>query len=231
MKRVKLVILILLSLSLFICADSYAVDYTASASMPSPVGISPTINKVMGKGLNPSDWVGTSSNLDFGTLISTPWTDPVTLKSGLVFLPDHFFAIDVGYLYGSGTGVKSIQVSYTPQDTLPPTQHGLGYKSLATFMKKYIVGGYEKTEDVTTDVIDSRKYLLKDVQAGKTITLTTLGGGWLRVYVGIATLDPNATLKDSTAGTEVEVFSPGDTPSNPPTVAYKGSLTITALFI
>ena len=63
------------------------------------------------------------------------------------------------------------------------------------------------------------KQLLKDV-VSEQITNTELAGGWLRMYIGVVTMDPSATYPDPS---NAEFFTNSDMPG-----AYNGSLQISA---
>lgn len=215
------VILFLISVSLGMCVHAFA--FTASATMPSPDGVSPVISKVMGKGTATSDWVGQALDLDFGALKVTPWTDNTVNppKSGIIFLPDHFFAIDIGYTYTGGVGISNITVNCSNFITPNAAQtDGLNVKGVAIFVRKHMSSaGVEQPESFPTDLLLGGKLILGDV-TGLSQSITGLGGGWMRIYLGIVTKDPKANPLDPTTA---KPFVPGDA-----TGSYSATFTISS---
>ena len=223
MKKGIFVALTLIGLSLFISTLTFAqTNIPASATVPGPTAVDPSVIKVMGTGSSPANWDGEVSSMSFDPLTLNTFPNPDPTKAPFqVFLPDHFFSIDMGYLYGPGTSITQITTSYS--DTLSPQTHGLGWKTTATFVRKFILpDGSEKTESLPADLAPGTtgKILLKDVTS-KSFLLSQISPGWLRMYVGIVTKDPAAILPDPTLA---EVFSPGDTAGT-----YAGNLVISSL--
>lgn len=204
-------IVLMMVVSFFICSVSFADSIPAAVNVPYPSGATPVMTKVINKGLNPSDWIGPASSLDFGPLTYFSGIDPVTSKSFSLFLPACFYAIDVGYAYGGSGSISQISVVYTEGAT--PQAHGLGWKATATFVKKALDSSGTELDDV---LLPEGKQLLKDVN--ESFSLSTLGGGWLRLYVGVSTKDPTASPADPA---EAETFGPADVPGD-----YNGTLEI-----
>ncbi|MCA9405424.1 MAG: hypothetical protein KC684_02720 [Candidatus Omnitrophica bacterium] len=147
----------------------------------------------------------------FGSPVTALDFNPVTLNQSLgVFFPDHYFAIDVGTSGGAGT--PGVTVTYQEGSNPNSPNNGLGWKSTMTFVR------VETNAEVPLAGHGPKK-LLKDL-AGETVAPAELTGGFLRMYVGLATLDPNATIPDPAGA---EVFSLGDAGGS-----YDGLLTISA---
>jgi len=138
--------------------------------------------------------------------------DPMTFNAGTnVFLPDHYFAIEVAPVSGSGN--TDVTLSYTEGANPNSPNHGLGWRAVATFFK--VTGGSVETQLSA----HGPKKMLKDL-AGEHITPAELSGGFLRAYVGIVTKDPAAVIPDPAAS---EVFT-----NATPAGSYDGSLVVTA---
>lgn len=209
MKKKLFVMLFILTLSTFGATKSFAVDQTFIVSATIPTATSVGINAFS---VNPDTNAFTPVA---GTSLSF---DPMTLNSvNQIYLPNHFFAIDV--VGTGGAGSPSATITYS-EGTNPNTPaHGLGWKSTATFMKVTYVGPLPTDTSEAPLTGHGPKKLLKDV-TGESITNTETAGGWLRLYVGIVTKDPAATIPDPAAG---EVFSNADKAG-----AYDGTLFISA---
>lgn len=176
--------------------------YTVSATVPAASGVSITASSV-----NSTTNVFTTVN---GTSLSF---DPLTFDTtNHIFIPDHYFAIGVGPANGAGS--TDVTLSYTeganPNNATGGSGHGLGWKTVATFVK--LAG---TTETPLTS--HGPKKLLKSL-SGEHITAAELGTGSLRIYLGIET---NPTAAGEPAG--AEVISAADK-----TGSYTGSLVISA---
>lgn len=196
-------------------------DFYVSASVPYASGIIPTVTKIQyvegGDDLWLEQDVGTS--LQFGELGLNTFIDPVTEAVNNIFLPQHYFAIDVG-INGVYPDNGQISISYT--DVVNPNaaqaKEGLATHATLTFKKVTITGvdtSGDPIEEETT--LGSGKYLLGDLPSG--VTFASLRGGWLRLYAGIVNLDPDAAIPDPTGA---EPFTPGDLGG-----AYEGYITLT----
>lgn len=211
--------------SFLFCVDTFAqTSLPASATIGGPTGVNMVALRVNNKGTLPSDWTTTPvTSLDFNPMTLQTFT--VSGRTFSSFLPNHFFAIDMAYTFSTGSPITQIQFHYT--DGTPPAgqAHGLGWKATATFVKKRLdANGNEVTETIA-DRVGPGKILLKD--AGTvSFTLSSLSGGWLRVYVGMVTKDPalGTTDIENAPGTQAEVFSPGDVAGS-----YTGTVSITTL--
>ncbi len=208
MKKILLGLLVF-CVAVFASAKSFALDKTFVISATVPAATSVGINAFSVKGTPPVFTAVTGTTLNFS---------PMTLNPAIgIYLPDHFFAIDV--VSSGGAGSPSAVVTYTEGANPNNPAHGLGWKSTATFMKVVFVG--PNPTDTTESPISAHgpKKLLKDVH-GETIASTETAGGWLRVYLGIVTKDATAPIPDPTAG---EVFSNADKAGS-----YDGTLLISA---
>ncbi len=204
MKKIILSVVVLLGLTLVFTPVNRAdvVDFLVSATIPSASGVSIVATKV-----------DSASNV-FGATVTALNFDPMVFNSNLgIWLPDHFFAIDIGVT--SGVGSTNVTVKYT-EGAKPNGQiNGLGWKSTATFVK---ITGPENNQ-VETDLIShGPKKLLRDLAGGEQFTGAELSGGFLRAYVGIFPGD-DQTILDQLG----EPFTNADVPGN-----YNGVLTITA---
>lgn len=209
----------------------YSVSFAASTStlattvtLTGPTGVNPVALKVLGKGTNTSDWNPTpQTSLSFDPITLNTFT--VSGKTFSVFLPDHFFSIDMQYTYGGGAAISQFQFSFIGTEPAGQTGHGLGVKATATFVKKRLDANGVEVPETVADRVSPGKVLLRDVNTAH-VTLSQLSGGWLRVYVGLVTKDPLLGTSDieNATGTLAEVFSPGDVPGS-----YSGTLTITSL--
>ena len=206
MKKFILGVGLLLAVSLFgaasVSAQTTSTSLALSANIPAATGATVAVSSV-----NPT------------TLVFTPVTgtaltfDPMALNSQFkIFLPNHFFAIDIGVTGGAG----SVNTTVTYTDALNPNApaHGLGWKSTATFVKVTGATGSQTETFLTTH---GPKKMLKDL-TGETINSTEITGGFLRVYLGIVTGDPNANPKEPTGA---EVFTTADKGGN-----YTGTLVV-----
>ena len=194
--------------SLAWAATTSSKTFTLSASLPAATGL--VIN---------------ASSINSATGIFTPVSvltlsfDPMTLDPvNQIYLPNHFFAIDVAPAGGAG-GSVNVSFTYTDQPNPNTPGHGLGWKSTATFIKVAGVTGSQTETGITSH---GPKKLLKDLN-GENILATEYAGGFLRTYLGIVTLDPNATFKDP-AGSEP--FTNGDKSGS-----YSGTLLVSATLL
>jgi len=203
MKKIILSIVMVFGLALvFVPVNKAAVvDFTVSASIPSASGVSIVATEV-----------DSQSNVFGGTVTALDF-DPMTYNSGLgIWLPDHYFAIDVGVTGGAGSA--NVTVTYTEGSKPVGQTNGLGFKSTATFVK--ITG--PEDDQVEAPLAAHAKQLLKDLAGGEQLTGAELLGGFLRVYVGVFPGDDAAIL--SAGG---EPFTNADVAGD-----YDGTLTITA---
>ncbi|MBF0490835.1 MAG: hypothetical protein HQL15_09545 [Candidatus Omnitrophica bacterium] len=209
MKSVKLFlvgVLIVGAPGLSLAATGNA-TFTVSATVPAPTSVS--INAV-------------SINAT-GTPVLTPVTgtalslDPLAFSAvNQIYLPDHYFAINVGAAGGSAASTV-VTLSYTegsnPNNVAGGSTFGLGWKTVGTFAKEL-----GTTETILTGHGTNGKKLIKDL-SGETVTAAELGSGTFRLYLGIVT--------DNSAGAPVppgaQTFSNSDKPGS-----YTGSLLVSA---
>lgn len=171
-------------------------NFLVSASVPAATGVTIAASRVDAATNAFTPVVGT--NLSF---------DPMTFEAvNQIYLPDHFFAIDVGAVGGAGS--PSVNVSYTEGLNPNSPAKGLGWHGTATFVR------VETASEVPLTAHGPQK-LLKDL-TGESITPAEQAGGFLRIYAGIVTGDA------STPAGGVP-FTNGDQPG-----AYNGTLVVTA---
>jgi hypothetical protein len=235
MKKLFLAVLVVTGLSIFISAPA-AISYDVSTSLPGPSGVDPTVLQVIpvldANGRATGAWQSSTpvsgTSLGFGAL-SVLKTFPNPTPGGAAFKAftqpgnGYFFSIDVGYLY-SGTGVTINNISLTYADGQNPqaSNRSLGWKTVATLVRKSLLAdGTEKPEAVPgADLIG--RFLLKDIgTGGRSVSISSLNGGWLRVYLGLVTLDPNDAVGWPSGA---QNFTPGDVGGN-----YSGTLTIAGI--
>ena len=174
--------------------------FTVSASVPASTSVG--INAFRYNAADNSRTASASNALSF---------DPLTFNAATsVYLPDHYFAVEVAPTAGAGN--TDVTVAYTEGANPNTPNHGLGWKSTATFVK--VVGSTE-----TSLSAHGPKKMLKDL-AGEHITPAEIAGAFLRVYLGIVTKDPAAAIPDPATS---EVFTNSDHAGT-----FDGSLLFTA---
>jgi hypothetical protein len=177
-------------------AQAVDTSFLVSASIPAATGASIKASKV-----NSTTNVFTAVT---GTDLSF---DPMTFNAtNGVFLPDHFFAIDVGAVGGAGT--PDVVVTYTEGANPNTGGKGLGWHAAATFVR------VEGTTEVPLTSHGPKK-LLKDLSS-EHVTIAETVGGFFRLYTGIVTGDASTP----TGGIP---FTNADRPG-----AYNGTLVVTA---
>ena len=181
------------------------VDFPITVTVPTATGVNIVAVKVI-----------TAGNVFGTTPVSSFNFDPMTLSPLGVWLPDHYYAVDVGVTGGSGS--TNITLQYT--EGLNPNNNAtnsLGYKTTATFVR--ITGGPAPADQVQTPITTSAgsKALLTNLTGGVNVTPVMLSGGFFRAYVGIYPGDDVATLPQGKPFTNADV--PG---------TYTGTLKVTA---
>lgn len=182
-----------------------AVVFTVTATVPSATSVSITANSVTG-----TTWSSAGTALTFGTMTFDNVIPPGKTVAPNIWRAPNYFAIDVA---NNGGGSPNTTISYS-EGTKPTGQtNGLGYKATATFKRVT----YNTLTGTTTDNDTAHAAkALKDV-TNENVTsteLTNAGGGWCRIYVGLA---------DGATGTPGEPFVATDKPGT-----YTGTLTVTA---
>ena len=183
---------------------SFAVPLSASKSFT----LSASIQAATGISINASKVDTASNQFSPVTGLALSFNPMVPDLVNGTFVPDHYFAIDVGTT--GGAGVPTVTVKYTeganPNNPGGPS-HGLGTKSTATFVK---ISGTTETQLTN----HGPKKLL--INTDETIAPSEIVGAYLRVYVGIVT-----------GGTGVpaggEPFTNADVPGT-----YDGTLVVSA---
>jgi len=149
--------------------------FTVQASVPAATGVAINASSVTVAGNVFTPLSSSATLLNFDTMT-------FNTQYG-VWRPDHYFAIDVGTI-GGGGNVTTI-VTYSEGANPNGTGHGLGYKAQATFQKVTLVGGDQQESSITA----IGKKRLGALTGGVTVTPAQITGGWLRVYLGVATGD------------------------------------------
>ncbi|MCA9409306.1 MAG: hypothetical protein H6755_06220 [Candidatus Omnitrophica bacterium] len=203
MNKTTLTTVMTLALALMLGSIGFAqTTFTVSATIPAATGISITPSQVDSQTNQFSAVSGT--NLSF---------DPMSLDTqNGIYLPDHFFALDIGATGGAGS--PTVTVTYTEGANPNSPGNGLGTKATATFVKVEGTGSSEVQTGLTNH---GPKKMLKNL-SGEQVDGSEIAGGFLRIYLGIVTGDPNATFPDPTGS---EVFTNADAPGT-----YDGTLVI-----
>jgi len=203
MKKLVISIFIMVGLTFVFTQVNRAdtVDFAVTATVPAATGVSIVATEI------------DSVSNEFGQQVSALNFDPLTFDStNGIYLPDHYFAIDVGTVGGAGS--PNVNVTYVEGSKPVDQDKGLGWKSIATFVKITGSPGNEVQTDLTAH---GPKKLLKDL-TGEVITDTELSGGFLRLFVGVFPGDDQEIL--DVGG---EVFSNADEAG-----IYSGTLTVSA---
>ena len=169
---------------------------TVNATVPTVAGgLTVEVSKVTGEDASGLGGVWTTaSSISFGTLV---W-DSVNS----IFLPDSYYAVDIGVLDNSG---NAWTVTHSRQ-SLANGANNLNDKVNVSFNK-------QTTKDTG---IELSKFSFGNSNS-KAFTKAQLTSGWLRVYYGIGTGNP---LKPDASGvTPIGLDTPAGT--------YNGSITIT----
>jgi len=154
--------------------------------------------------------------------------DPMVFDTGLgVFLPNHYYAVDVGVIGGAGTTEVNFKYSELSSDrpSQQPPNGSFGHRSTATFVR--VLGG-PLPEDQTQEPLpighgtnESTQLLKNFFGGGVDIAGSDLNGGFFRVFVGIY---PGGDINGvDIAGDGGAPFTLTDEPG-----LYKGTVTITA---
>ncbi len=123
----------------------------------------------------------------FGLQVSSLNFDPLTFFATddqgnpmNIWLPDHYYAMDVGVVSnGSGT-VQSVVVEYTEGSKPAGQTEGLGHRTTADFVKMSIVN----SQEVQTPLSIGKKALIDLSPPGQLVTGAEIANGWLRLFVG-----------------------------------------------
>ncbi len=198
--------------ALFLVLQSISVwaastTFTVSATVPDPSDISMTVSSVnSSSGAFTTEPQGTTA-LNF---------DPLTFNTtSNIYVPDHYFAIDVGVVGGAGS--PDTTVTYSEGANPNGSSNGMGVKSTATFAKEVTNGSGGTTETLLT--AHGPKKRLIDL-SGEHVTSTEVSGGFLRMYVGVWTGSTTAPADPSNG----QPFSNADAAGE-----YTGSLLVTAV--
>lgn len=199
MRKLYNVALVLCGLLMASTASAQTVqDFFLTAEIPAASSVSFNVSEV---DLGPP--------ITFTPVSSTSLTFTMNLNAGLgIYLPETFYAIDVAS--GGGAGNPNVLLEYV--DTNNPNgsvgANGLSAKGVATVVR---VSGSEGSQTET----EVEKDTLGGI-SGTTVTSADLAGGFMRLYLGIAT-------GDTSDPTGAEPFTNADQPG-----LYQGTITLTA---
>jgi len=193
-----------------------AVDFDITANIPTATGVSITATEV-----------DSASNV-FGSTVTEFNFNPMVFNTALgIFLPDHFYAVDVGVIGGAGATDVHFEYSEGPTDrpTGQPASGSFGFRSTATFVR--ILGGplpADQTQEflpISGGTNESTQLLKNFIGAGVDIDGADLNGGFFRVFVGVY---PGGNING------VDIAADGGAPFTNSDVPglYKGLVTITA---
>lgn len=194
MKNILIICMVFVVVA-FCATNAWAIKtqtITVNATVPTMTGgLSVGVSKVdSATGLV---WTPATS-ISFGTLV---WD---TVNS--IFLPDSYYAVDIGVLDNTGTAWT---VTHT-RASLANGVNNLNDKVNVSFNKQT-----DKTHGTEL------QYVSFNNSQSKAFTKATLAGGWLRIYYGIGTGNP--AKPDATGVTPIGLDTPAGT--------YTGSVTIT----
>jgi hypothetical protein len=193
-------------------------DYTVQAEIPEATGIEPTVTKVEYVEGADDNWLDeeVGNSLNFGELELNTFIDE-NGDSQSIYLPDHYYAIDVGVngVYPA-SGLITVEFAGDPDPNDGTTRGGLDTHATLTYKKVSLTTDSEGNPVESETSIGSGKYLMGDPPD---VSFATLRGGWLRLYAGIVNLDPDAADPSPTGA---EAFTPADMPG-----VYSGTITIT----
>jgi hypothetical protein len=191
MKKILVCMLTVITVALGTAGAWAATSQTVNINAAVPLlagGLTVTVSKVTG-----TTWA-TATSISFGTLV---WN-----TTNKIFLPDSYYAVDVGVTDNSGT-VWTLTHTRT---SIAGNGSNLDNKINVSFNKQTSSTASTELQKVSYANSQSIAY-----------TKTQLSGGWLRIYYGIGTGDP--TKPDAAGVTPIGIDTPAGT--------YSGTVTIT----
>lgn len=196
--------------------QAYAVDIPMAATIGGPTGIDLTILEVTPDPNSPDVWASFRevTTINFGTLQLFSFPNPAG-GTFSAFLPAYYYAMDVGFTFGGGAEINGISVTYVNGAPL-----GLGDRGTVTFVRKALSSDGTELPETQSNTLGIKKLFS---QLPQQISLTQLSGGWLRLYVGLVTKDPNLPAGDVELTDQAKIFAPGDAGG-----AYSGTLTVSS---
>ena len=206
MKKVTLIMTIvigILAIASSVCfAQSAQKTFNLSATVPQATGIAITPYQV--------DTASGSATIVAGLNLSF---DPLTYDTiNEIWVPDHYFYINVEALGGVGTPTTTITYTEGTNPNAAGGGNGLGWKGNLDYTKvDYATGSVDP-------ITGHPKELLKDV-SGDVIGVGDLPNAYLRLFTGVNTGDSGTPAGG-------EVFSNADEPGT-----YDGSLLVSATII
>lgn len=184
MKKLFLILAMVAGAALLFAPMSAAVvvDFPITVTVPKATGVNIVAVKVLSAG-----------NVFSKTPVDSFDFNPLYPTTAGVWLPDHYYAVDVGVTLGAGSTNITIQYIEGNPPLGQPSNNTLGYKTTASFFS--ITGGPAPADQVSTPIATSAgsKALLISLVGGVNITPTMLDGGFFRAYVGVYPGD-DATL-------------------------------------
>jgi len=224
MKKIAISLFLVAGLMLLFTPVNWAViedveDFEVTVNIPFATGVSITASQFAS---SDDAFQGFVTEFDF---------DPMDFDAGLgVFLPNHYYAVDVGVTGGAGT--TDVNFAYSELSTDRPDDQpatgSFGFRSTATFFR--VLGG-PLPEDQDQQPLpiahgtNASTQLLKNFfSGGVDIAGSDLNGGFFRVFIGVY---PGGDING------VDIASDGGAPfttSDEPGL-YKGTVTITATII
>jgi hypothetical protein len=209
----KKIVMIMLGVMAGICLASSAVyaqqqDFTVSVFMPTADTASFTVNKVVENADGSATWTEVdTTDLDLGDLSLVTGTD-ADGEPFQVFLPNHYYAIDVG---SNGAGNPDVLIELLSDTPPAGATDGLG-KHGAITVAEVIFGEPEPNNILSGSFLDMDGY-----------SYEAPTGSWTRVSIGAATgEDLDGTFDDASNAVPF-------TASNP-TGTYTATVRLSATF-
>ena len=211
-KKSSLSLLIAVSASLLLCVGAFAnsVNVGLSVTMPGSNSIIVKLTEVDSNGTaTPTDDIwGTSTDITAGGSINFTATHPMILNTTTgVYSTGYYYVLDVSPGSGGWSGSTGVVMSYI-SGTPDIADH-----SVATLVKAVYVSPTQTTETP----IGAGKYKFTNIPGA--VSVGTLQGGWLRVYVGLSTGEAG----EPTGVTPFTAASASGTYSGTLTLTYTGS--------
>lgn len=212
MKRIVISLFLMVGITLVFTPVNWGdfEDFEITANIPAATGVSITASQFA------------SSDDAFEGIVTEFNFNPMTFDDGLgVWLPNHYYAVDVGVIGGAGTTDVNFKYAeiVTDRPVGQPADGSFGHRSTAAFFR--VLGG-PAPEDQTQEnlpIAGGSKQLLKNfIGAGVDVPGGDLNGGFFRVFVGVYPGGDGAIESDGGAP-----FTNADVPG-----LYKGTVTITA---
>ncbi len=189
MRRIMVVMLTMVTVYLFFTSLCFSETINISAEVPPAHSLNLTLFKLNSHGTsNPNDDTGWNSPIHFPSPEFAIDFGELKLDEDLgIFTTNTYYALDCG-VNGGGPWAIEHTVSGDIADKGP---NSLGDNIIVTFCKVTKTKGDEGDVDVCDCDALNKRMILADATDVK-VTSTELAGGWLRIFYGIATGDPDA---------------------------------------